>query len=261
MAWRRPGCSVRFPRRHRRVCAVVHCQISSHGVFSAANACPRFAASAGSAGLPKANRARPQAFACGAAPRIPKHGAFHAKPTCPPTPLTPARVGCRARHLPITGSGYLEPFFNGSTPPFGLMLPGLGTALCFSTQANLSWTASESNIGGNYIGLARQGVTMIGGIACHYKASVIDVTDDQALLQISERPQSGIALLQEPIGHGGTLGLKPDSGDFLKWIRSEYSGISLTFPPKSLIRPEFRRHSRPSLRIAPFKLYRGQVTS
>ncbi|WP_355608345.1 MobA/MobL family protein [Xanthomonas cannabis] len=28
-----------------------------------------------------------------------------------------------------------------------------------------------------------------------------------------------------------------------------------------VIRPEFRRHSRPSLRIAPFKLYRGQVTS
>ncbi|WP_199435633.1 hypothetical protein [Xanthomonas oryzae] len=26
-----------------------------------------------------------------------------------------------------------------------------------------------------------------------------------------------------------------------------------------LIRPGFRRHSRPSLRVAPFKLYRGQV--
>ncbi len=28
-----------------------------------------------------------------------------------------------------------------------------------------------------------------------------------------------------------------------------------------LIRPGFRRHSRPSLRVAPFKLYRGQVAS
>jgi len=28
-----------------------------------------------------------------------------------------------------------------------------------------------------------------------------------------------------------------------------------------VIRPGFRRHSRPSLRVAPFKLYRGQVAS
>ncbi|MEQ7758399.1 recombinase family protein, partial [Xanthomonas hortorum] len=28
---------------------------------------------------------------------------------------------------------------------------------------------------------------------------------------------------------------------------------------RKLIRPGFRRHSRPSLRVAPFKLYRGQV--
>ncbi|MBV6783614.1 hypothetical protein KWH04_24045, partial [Xanthomonas campestris pv. trichodesmae] len=27
---------------------------------------------------------------------------------------------------------------------------------------------------------------------------------------------------------------------------------------RELIRPGFRRHSRPSLRVAPFKLYRGQ---
>ncbi|MEQ7762127.1 VirB3 family type IV secretion system protein, partial [Xanthomonas hortorum] len=27
----------------------------------------------------------------------------------------------------------------------------------------------------------------------------------------------------------------------------------------AMIRPGFRRHSRPSLRVAPFKLYRGQV--
>ncbi|PWF20623.1 hypothetical protein TP38_00005 [Xanthomonas citri pv. citri] len=31
--------------------------------------------------------------------------------------------------------------------------------------------------------------------------------------------------------------------------------------PVQMIRPGFRRHSRPSLRVAPFKLYRGQVAS
>ncbi|KAB0522449.1 hypothetical protein F7R02_24700 [Xanthomonas cissicola] len=32
-------------------------------------------------------------------------------------------------------------------------------------------------------------------------------------------------------------------------------------PRAMMIRPGFRRHSRPSLRVAPFKLYRGQVAS
>ncbi|CAD0347387.1 hypothetical protein NCPPB940_32740 [Xanthomonas hortorum pv. taraxaci] len=31
--------------------------------------------------------------------------------------------------------------------------------------------------------------------------------------------------------------------------------------PQQVIRPGFRRHSRPSLRVAPFKLYRGQVAT
>ncbi|PPU93211.1 hypothetical protein XpopCFBP1817_11150 [Xanthomonas populi] len=39
--------------------------------------------------------------------------------------------------------------------------------------------------------------------------------------------------------------------------------LALGSPPqnKTLIRPGFLRHSRPSLRVAPFKLYRGQVAS
>ncbi|ASL02707.1 hypothetical protein XcvCFBP7113P_22450 [Xanthomonas citri pv. vignicola] len=39
------------------------------------------------------------------------------------------------------------------------------------------------------------------------------------------------------------------------------AGDIAALPGSLLIRPGFRRHSRPSLRVAPFKLYRGQVAS
>jgi len=80
----------------------------------------------------------------------------------------------------------------------------------------------------------RTGVIEMDVAASQYQASVSDVDNDQAMLQLGVLPRSGIALLEEPIGHDGTLSMKPDAGDFLKWIRSEHAHIALSFPPKSL---------------------------
>nr|WP_275548058.1 NYN domain-containing protein [Xanthomonas arboricola] len=43
---------------------------------------------------------------------------------------------------------------------------------------------------------------------------------------------------------------------FFEWDRKAKEAAA-----PEVIRPGFRRHSRPSLRVAPFKLYRGQVAS
>ncbi|WP_425512657.1 helix-turn-helix domain-containing protein [Xanthomonas arboricola] len=48
---------------------------------------------------------------------------------------------------------------------------------------------------------------------------------------------------------------------FLTQQRLKPSRLMQDVRMRCLIRPGFRRHSRPSLRVAPFKLYRGQVAS
>lgn len=96
----------------------------------------------------------------------------------------------------------------------------------------LPLTAVQPTIGSNRIEWNNGGIEMdVNASEC--QSSVSDVNNDQALLQLGVLPRSGIALLQEPIGHDGTLGMKPDAGDFLKWVRSQHPDIALAFPSKS----------------------------
>lgn len=70
-------------------------------------------------------------------------------------------------------------------------------------------------------------------IQSHCETSVVDVIDDAAYRRFVEGLTTGVAFLPEPVGQDGTYGLKPDYGDFLKWMAATHPQVALTLPPES----------------------------
>jgi hypothetical protein len=63
--------------------------------------------------------------------------------------------------------------------------------------------------------------------------AVADVTDDAAYREFVGSIATGLAFVPECIAQEGTLGLKPESGDFLKWLATNQPHISVAVPPTS----------------------------
>ncbi|KAB0511460.1 hypothetical protein F7R02_26130, partial [Xanthomonas cissicola] len=68
--------------------------------------------------------------------------------------------------------------------------------------------------------------------------------------------------LRAVIGHELTHRMQIERPDLYRELATAIAAAGVDQERwQALIRPGFRRHSRPSLRVAPFKLYRGQVAS
>jgi|GEM_PF-985423 len=74
----------------------------------------------------------------------------------------------------------------------------------------------------------------------HLVRSVVDVDDAQPFQQFIADTASGIAVVPEVLASGGLPRLKPDGGDFLKWLMSAYPEVNITPPPDS---PKIVLHS------------------
>lgn len=70
-------------------------------------------------------------------------------------------------------------------------------------------------------------------VQSHCATSVVEVTEDTVYRQFAETVATGVAFLPEPTGHDGVIGLKPDYGDFLKWLTATHPQVALTLPPDS----------------------------
>ncbi len=68
-------------------------------------------------------------------------------------------------------------------------------------------------------------------VQSHLVTSVVEVADDAAYRQFFGNLATGLALLPEPVGQDGTVGLKSDYGDFLKWLTVTHPRVALTLPP------------------------------
>lgn len=63
--------------------------------------------------------------------------------------------------------------------------------------------------------------------------SVTDLEETELLHRLERLPSSGIAFLPERVGVDGTIGMKPDYGDFMKWMGANHKQTALTLPPHS----------------------------
>jgi len=68
-------------------------------------------------------------------------------------------------------------------------------------------------------------------IAHHLTTTVTDVSDAAAFHEVGERVVSGLAFLPEPSSSGDVLYLKPDYGDFMKWVVTTHPELKLALPP------------------------------
>lgn len=68
-------------------------------------------------------------------------------------------------------------------------------------------------------------------VQSHLVTSVVDVIDDATYRQFLGTTTSGLAFPPESVSQNGTIGLKPDYGDFLKWLKTTHPQVAVTLPP------------------------------